>query len=200
MTESTGRPRRAKTATSDDLVSAAARVIAREGVPATTTRKIADEAGVPLGTVHYWFADKATLLAEVVRDVTGRLEKAAVASRHGGDDIRDGLHAAWAEVTGDDAGAQLGMYELTALALRTPSMRELASAQYRGYRETAARAMAPVLDGLDDDRAAAVAELVAVTFDGLCLAWIADPEGSRPGAVLDLLADLLAREIGLTSP
>jgi AcrR family transcriptional regulator len=189
---SPGRRRRAKAATSEDLVAAAARVIAREGIPATTTRKIADEAGVPLGTVHYWFADKAALLEEVVRDVTGRLEKAVAASRHdNGDDIRDGLHAAWAEITGDDPGTQLGMYELTALAVRTPSMRELARAQYRGYRETAARAMAPALDGVDGERAAALAELVAVTFDGLCLAWLADPEGSRPARVLDLLADML---------
>jgi AcrR family transcriptional regulator len=186
----------AKAATSEDLVAAAARVIAREGVPAATTRKIADEAGVPLGTVHYWFTGKTELLEHVVRDVTGRLEKAALAA---GDvapaDLREGLHAAWAEVTGDDPGGQLGMYELTAFALRTPSMRELARAQYEGYRETAARAMAPALAPLDADRAAAVAELVAVAFDGLCLAWLADPAGCRPGPVLDLLADLLAREL-----
>ena len=200
--EPAGRPaarrHRAQRATSEELVQAALRLIAREGVAAATTRKIADEAGVPLGTVHYWFNDKNDLLEQVVREALGRLEAGVAASGapHGGtpEDIRDGLHAAWGEVLADP-GAQLGLYELTALALRTPSMRQLASLQYTAYRELAARSLAPALTGLDERRAALVAELFAVTFDGLCLAWLADPDGSHPTEVLDLLAELLGQTL-----
>ncbi len=193
------RRRAAAAATSDELVAAAIRVIGRHGVAAATTRRIADEAGVPLGTVHYWFSDKEQLLAEVVRVVVDQLERAsAVASPADTPaspaDLREALGAAFASIADDDAGVQLGYYELTALALRTPRLRELARHQYRSYRELAARALAPALDGVEPDRAAAIAELVMVTFDGLTLSYLADPEGTHPEAVLDLLAELVSRQ------
>ncbi|MEV6012067.1 TetR family transcriptional regulator [Streptomyces sp. NPDC051976] len=196
--KSPSRRRRARRATSEELVEAAIRVIGREGVGAATTRKIADEAGVPQGTVHYWFADKSELLEDVVREIVDRLERtAAIGGRRGGGttegDLRAALRAAWDEVAYDDPGTQLGYYELTALALRTPSMRELARNQYRGYRDLAARSLAPVLEGADPQRAAVLAQFVAVTFDGLLLSWLADPEGTRPEQVLDLLVDVVLR-------
>lgn len=177
-------------------MEAALRVIARDGVGACTTRKIAEEAGVPLGTVHYWFADKGALLEEVVRSVLTRLGT-AVASTDRPDggatptEVRQGLQAAWDSVTQDDPGVQLGVYELTALAVRTPSMRDLARRQYRGYRELAAAQLGPALEGVDPERTEAIAELVAVTFDGLALSWLADPDGTRPDRVLDLLAEFV---------
>jgi AcrR family transcriptional regulator len=169
-------------------------VISREGVGAATTRKIAEEAGVPLGTVHYWFKDKSELLEEVVREMLRRIESATEEFRLSGDPhVRDALLAAFREIAQDDLGAQLGIYELTALAIRTPGMRELASRQYGFYRETARRALGPVLGdlALDDRDIAAIAELVAVTFDGMTLAWLADPEGASPETVFGLLAELL---------
>lgn len=191
------RRQRVQRATSEELVQAALRVIARDGVAAATTRKIADEAAVPLGTVHYWFADKNELLEDVVREAVRRLETAATSTGigHGGtyEDVRGGLHAAWGEILADDPGAQLGLYELTALALRNPSMRHLARLQYTSYRELALRSIQPVVAGLDEDRAALIAEFLAVTVDGLCLAWLADPEGSHPAEILDLVAELLSQ-------
>jgi len=198
MPTSPSRRRREQRATSEELVAAAIRVIGREGVAAATTRKIADEAGVPLGTVHYWFADKNELLEDVVREIVERLERAVgMSERPGGgttiEDLRAGLRAAWAEVTGDDPGTQLGYYELTALALRSPSMRELARNQYRSYRGIATRALAPMLKDVEPRRADAIAQFVAVTFDGLVLAWLADPEGTDADQVLDLLVDVVHR-------
>lgn len=199
----TERRQRANRATSDELVEAALRVIARDGVAATTTRKIADEAGVPLGTVHYWYAGKGELLADVIRVVIARIESAIATTdrAHGGSpaDVSRGLHAAWAEIVREDPGAQLGLYELTTLALRSADMRGLASEQYRSYRRLAARSVADEFSFLDQDRAELIGELVAVTFDGLCLAWLADPEGSRPTEVLDLLAELITRSLADTT-
>lgn len=174
-------------------------MIAREGVHAATTRKIADEAGVPLGTVHYWYAGKAELLADVIRVVIARIQGAVDSTdrTHDGSAAHAsvGLQAAWAEIVNDDPGAQLGMYELTTLALRSAELRGLASEQYRSYRQLAAKSLAEVFTDLDADRAELLAELVAVTFDGMCLAWLADPEGSRPREVLDLLADLISQSV-----
>ncbi|MEU6256846.1 TetR/AcrR family transcriptional regulator [Streptomyces sp. NPDC047043] len=150
--QSPSRRRRSQRATSEELVEAAIRVIGREGVAAATTRKIAEEAGVPQGTVHYWFADKNELLQDVVRSIVERLEKSVATGDlpDGGttaEDLRVGLSAAWAVVAGDEPGVQLGYYELTALALRNPSMRELARHQYRSYRDVAAHALAPPAQG-----------------------------------------------------
>ncbi|MCB0909296.1 MAG: TetR family transcriptional regulator [Nocardioidaceae bacterium] len=193
------RRRAAAAATSDELVAAAIRVIGHHGVAAATTRRIADEAGVPLGTVHYWFSDKEQLLAEVVRVVVDQIERASAVANPSDTppspaELRETLGAAFTSIADDDAGVQLGYYELTALALRTPRLRELARHQYRSYRALAARALTPALDGVDPDRAAAIAELVMVTFDGLTLSHLADPEGTHPEAVLDLLAELVSRQ------
>jgi AcrR family transcriptional regulator len=56
------------------FMEAAIAVIAREGVDGATTRRIADEAGAPLATLHYCFQNKENLLwatferlAEMVR-------------------------------------------------------------------------------------------------------------------------------------
>lgn len=190
---SPSKRRREQRATSEELVAAAIRVIGREGVAAATTRKIAEEAGVPQGTVHYWFADKNELLQDVVREIVERLgQSVSIEPPQTGmtaEDVGAALRSAWAEVTGDEPGVQLGYYELTALALRNPSMRELARDQYRSYREVAANALAPLLKDIEPDRAAAIAQFTAVTFDGLVLAWLADPEGTSAEQVLDLLAD-----------
>ena len=60
------------------LIEAATRVVAREGVAAATTRRIAAEAGVPHGLVHYWFTGKDELLEEVVQGMLRQLEAVAV--------------------------------------------------------------------------------------------------------------------------
>jgi AcrR family transcriptional regulator len=62
-----------------ELVAAAARVVSRDGVAAATTRRIADEAGLPQGLVHYWFASKDELLQEVIMTLLSQFEAAAVA-------------------------------------------------------------------------------------------------------------------------
>lgn len=47
------------------IATAAATVIVRDGLDAATTRAIAEEAGVPLGLLHYAFEDKQALFAAV---------------------------------------------------------------------------------------------------------------------------------------
>jgi AcrR family transcriptional regulator len=61
------------------LIDAAVRVVTRDGVAKATTRRIADEAGINLGTVHYVFGSKERLLAAVCLDAhesEGALETA----------------------------------------------------------------------------------------------------------------------------
>jgi len=46
----------------EQLVEAAIKVMSKEGLERTTTRRIAEEAGVPHGGFHYAFRDKNELL------------------------------------------------------------------------------------------------------------------------------------------
>lgn len=48
----------------DRIVQACLRVIASDGVDGTTARKVAHAAGVPLGSVTYYFEGRTSLLAE----------------------------------------------------------------------------------------------------------------------------------------
>jgi len=42
---------------------------------------------------------------------------------------------------------------------------------------------------------AALAQFVSALFDGLTLAWLADPEGTDAEAVLRLVSDLVERQV-----
>ena len=55
---------------SAQLVEAARRVLARDGVQGATMRGVATEAGVPLGTLSYVFGSKEQLLKAVIQDVS----------------------------------------------------------------------------------------------------------------------------------
>lgn len=61
-----------------ELLQATIRCVARNGIGATTAQ-IADEAGVPKSTIHYYFKDKSALIAaafeEVVRGFTESLDR-----------------------------------------------------------------------------------------------------------------------------
>ena len=58
----------------DQLVEAALTVAASEGITAATVRRVAEQAGVALGVVHYCFDDKdelfIALAARIVDDLT----------------------------------------------------------------------------------------------------------------------------------
>ena len=84
-------------------------------------------------------------------------------------------------------------YELTMLALRTPAFRDFARRQYEMYRQVATNLAGPLLDDIDPrlpGGADAVIQLVTALFDGLTLAWMADPDGTKPDAVFERLEAL----------
>lgn len=119
-----------------EIIAAAIRVLARDGLAETTTRKIAAEANVNQAMLRYYFGSKDELLfavlqemmrltREVVRSVEmteGSLHEAIVTT----------LKAFWSHVeTSPDF--QVIQYELTLYALRNPDSAWLARQQYDGY-------------------------------------------------------------------
>ena len=93
----------------------------------------------------------------------------------------------------DGVRRQIVPYELTVLALRTPAFRDFARRQYELYRQAATKMAGPLLDGIDPrlpGGSEAVIQLVTALFDGLTLSWLADPDGTKPDAVFELLEAL----------
>jgi AcrR family transcriptional regulator len=200
--------RRADKGRRAQLISAARAVMAREGVAAATTRRITEEAGLPHGSFHYWFAGKEELLqqeqlfeelvAKSLRDMTdSAAARAADTASGAGASLGDLLRAAFDVVERDEQihpGYQLAGYELTTLALRTPALRDLARRQYQAYRDTAAAITACWMAGRRVDLPGGpgtLNQLLAVLFDGLVLAWLADPDGTDPGEMLTLIDALV---------
>jgi len=210
MSDTRSPQRRADTHRRAQLISAARAVIAREGVAAATTRRITEEAGLPHGAFHYWFAGKEELLqqeqlfeelvAESLRDMTDSAAARAADTASGAEaSLGDLLRAAFDVVEQDEQvrpGYQLAGYELTALALRTPALRDLARRQYQAYRDTAAAITAPWMADRRVDLPGgpdALNQLIAVLFDGLALAWLADSDGIDPDEMFTLIDALVDR-------
>ncbi|WP_194905188.1 TetR family transcriptional regulator [Quadrisphaera sp. INWT6] len=201
------------------LVEAAVRVVEREGVAAATTRRIAAEAGLPLGAVHYWFRDKRALLAAVVAALldqvreqalvpTGRTEGQAEGQPEGQPEGRasgedGGLAALHRRLAALPAERQLALFEVTTHALRDPALHHLAREQYAAYREVALAAVASWAgDGVDalPGGRAALATLLVACLDGLTLAALADGPARGDDGAVDLLLHLLRGALPPTPP
>ncbi|MEU6683543.1 TetR/AcrR family transcriptional regulator [Streptomyces sp. NPDC046832] len=121
------------------LTEAAIRAMARDGVPRTTTRSIAAEAGVSLSVFHYCFDSKQQLIESVITTITGHyvtVVKEALRPRATLEEtVRAGFQAYWDHVRAHPEEHML-TYELTQYALRQPGFEHLARRQYELYAET----------------------------------------------------------------
>ena len=103
------------------LIQAAVAIALRDGLDNTTVRRIATEAGVSLGTVHYCFDSKKALLEAMVESIATRDIEAA--SLPLPDDVSpvDAIRAAFRyywSISGAQADRQRLVYELVAYLVR----------------------------------------------------------------------------------
>ncbi len=73
------RPRQARAqATFDAMVQAATQILARHGYAAVTTNRVAEEAGVSIGSLYEYFPNKQSIIAvalgEVMREITAEVQ------------------------------------------------------------------------------------------------------------------------------
>jgi len=137
------------------LLDAAEQMLLTEGYAQITTRRVAAEAGVNHGLVHYYFASMEELLLQVLERFTERLvrrqremygadvpfiEKWRAAMRYLDEDLEAGYPKIW--------------LELQAMAWNRPSMRERVLQVDAEWRSTLRQAFDRALDeyGLDRDR------------------------------------------------
>jgi DNA-binding transcriptional regulator YbjK len=153
------------------ILSATLAVIGRAGIGAVTHRSVAEEAGVPLGSLTYWFGTKDDLLREALRrfvdEEAQRLRE--LAARLDGDvepaDIAE-LYAA--ELERGQGPEQIAQFELYLEAARNPALRDIAHESFRAYEEVAAAALRAAGIG-DEDGATTLAPLFVSLADGVGL-------------------------------
>ncbi|HEX4702566.1 MAG TPA: TetR family transcriptional regulator [Pseudonocardiaceae bacterium] len=182
-----------------ELVAAAIRVMARDGVAKTTTRAIVTEADMQLGFFHYCFRSKQELLLQVIDTINQRNVIAATAVVGQGRGLKEtlaaSLRAYWQDVE-TNPGTHQVTYELTQYALRTPGLADVARRQYEGYLAMATEFLETAADAARVEWTTPVpvlARYVHTMLDGVTLAWIVDRDGAQAMAVLTEFADHLAK-------
>ena len=140
----------------NQLISAAIEVVTRDGLAAATTRRISEQAGLPLGTFHYWFSNKEELFECLFEEILKEIEESTGlvdgAWQGEGQAVLQLLQSAFSVVSerGEEGiKRQIVPYELTMLALRTPAFRDFARRQYELYRQVATNMAGPLLDDID---------------------------------------------------
>lgn len=186
-------PRMAVAERRRELVDAAVRVIARDGVAAATTRAVVAEAGMSLASLHYAFPSREHLIEAVIAEVTaqerraaeyGLLPMATVDGTGSGpadppaleDVIASGLER-YVELLAERPEREQALLELALYAMRTPGQRGAVVAQYAVYRDSARATLATAALAarsrwtvpLDE-----VARGLVMTTEGLTTVWLAD--------------------------
>src|SRR3954452_17239262 len=189
-----------------EIVAAAIRLMAREGVAAASTRRIAAEAGVAQATIHYVFGTKT----ELYRAVLGAASANLVRAVHGGlaphphwtEDAAVAARAAW-DLAETDAATALLLVELTTYALRDPDLRDLAVDLYDSYHQLAEDAIRTLVErsdyGIDEMRVPVdeVARLAVAGFNGAVMSFLVHGDRERSRRDLqNLVVALVAIAVG----
>ena len=184
------------------LIQAAVAIALRDGLDNTTVRRIATEAGVSLGTVHYCFDSKKALLEAMVESIATR--DIGAASLPLQDDVSpvDAIRAAFRHcwsISGAQADRQRLVYELVAYLVRQedsgPELaRRIFATNYaivHDFVETFQTRWSNDL-GIPTE---VVQRMVVAMTDGVALAWLADGDDDKALADLDAFAGLFADRV-----
>lgn len=186
------------------IVSAARAVLVRDGVGRTTLRAVATEAGIPLGTLHYVFPSKESLLHAVIEDVVDEIAALlkTTAEVDGGlaHAIRQGLRGFWVQLVANQPNLQLVQYELVTFALRTPGLEHLSRWQYQRYCRIVAQWCQEAAQYSGETCAVPfdrLARIVVAGVDGLILQRVCEPDAERSAEDLDAFIEMV---VGLAAP
>ena len=184
------------------LLRAAIAVVEREGLHAVTTRRVAEEAGLPHGTVHYWFADKADLLRGVMETMLEGARATILDDTAGQPlgDIMVGIHERFVEMP---IGRQLALLDFTLAAPRSASLRPLAKELYAVYTSAGHEILTPWADHVEavlPGGTHALAPLMVAVIDGLTLAGLAGSDAQELIAARNLFIHLLNQALDVGAP
>jgi AcrR family transcriptional regulator len=113
----------ARAAAEEALLDAAERLLADAGYASITTRRLATEAGVNHGLVHYYFGSNENLLVQALERFTGRLIARQRALYAADLPFADKWRTAMRYLVSEDVSYQKTWLELQALAWNNPDIK-----------------------------------------------------------------------------
>src|SRR5919201_7060049 len=186
-------------ATRKEILDAARAVLGDDGFAATTTRALADRAGVQLSLVHYHFGGKRGVLAALLEEENERLLERQRALYSGPEPLADKWRTACAYLSEDlRSGYVRILWELWAAGLADEDLARLwreAMAGWRALLESVAERWADEVGVELPLSARALATLVCNLFEGAeieILAGVCEEEAPHLEAT-DALAALIER-------
>jgi AcrR family transcriptional regulator len=193
-------------ATRDRIVDAAREVLIEEGHAHTSTRAVADRAGVRLSLVHYHFGGKQGLLVEVLQRENELLLERQRALYGAPGPLADKWRVA-CDLLDEDvrSGYVRLLWELWAAGLADPELAAGWRAATAGWRDLLCDVYATWAEERDVElplRPRALAAMTANIFQGIEIEMLAGvPEAEAPHReVLDVVGALIARaESGTTA-
>jgi AcrR family transcriptional regulator len=181
------------------LVATSLTIATAEGIGAVTVRRVAEEAGVALGVVHYCFEDKDELLAALAERIVNDLILAGAGELENFDApdltsaLRGALSGLWASIVAS-RGAQLLTYEITTQSLRQPALRSVADRQYAVSQAAAEGLLSLAAQACGAQWITELTELAAEALafvDGVTLRWLVDDDAAGAKRRLEHFADYL---------
>ncbi len=174
------------------LLSAAMRVLDRDGMRGLTYRSVAREAGVSHGLVRHHFGTRDALIHEAVLDLAERsLQSTRLESGTG---RLEDLGAGTSRMVTDAQNLPGVDYELVLEARRRPELAPAVHALYDRYLDATRRELDRI--GLADDEP--LVRLVFAALDGLVIQMLVygrvDEADAAIARLHELLADRLPRE------
>jgi AcrR family transcriptional regulator len=164
------------------IVEAMRVTVGRHGAAGATFDRVAQEAGVSRGLLHYYFGTKERLLAATVRHDAelriGQLEE-RLAGADSIDAIIEALVSQLEDFVHEDRGSQAVVYEMLSASRRNEEIREELGRLYAAIRERVAAALhEKEREGVINPRgdAESVASVIFALGDGLELQLLSGPE------------------------
>src|SRR6201995_1800089 len=169
------------------IVDAMRASVAEHGIAGSTFDRVAREAGVSRGLLHYYFGSAERLLVEVVRreaEVRGRSLDQAVTEASGADELIHALVRNLEEILGEGQSAMVTFYELLTLGQRNAEIAAELAELARRTRTRLAQALGAGREaGKFELRASPddVASFLFALADGVTIRRMAEPElDTRP--------------------
>jgi TetR/AcrR family transcriptional regulator, regulator of biofilm formation and stress response len=181
------------------LLDATLEVIGAEGVDAVTHRRVADVAGVPLGSTTYWFSSRQAMLTEALEhfaraDIANARERfrRVLAGRPSRRRLVDEFVAYLMPQLGPGRANTIAQYALLEQASREPELEPVV----RDWTEAWQAALAEVFTELGARRPELEARMFLAMLDGLSLVQLAAPDDDFETKVLRPALDTWFARLG----
>ncbi|MBJ8339422.1 TetR/AcrR family transcriptional regulator [Antrihabitans sp. YC3-6] len=184
----------------EQIVEAAIRVLSSVGVPNTTLRAIAVEAGVPLGTLHYVFPSKDEMLRAVIAAL---IDEVLVAVKSGleldrglAHALRHGVFRFWDTLVEGGVGVQVMQYELAMYSVRSEGSGGLAQLQFERYTALVSEFCEQAANAANESCAVdfgTLGRLSLAVLDGVIVQYVTNPDSVRARRDLERAIEMVVK-------